>query len=210
MLGLGCTVDGPARHPGPRSARACGSLADRHFKYLMVLPAILVLLLIGLFPLVYTLMVSFQNITMMAEDTSFSGLVNYARLFQDTRLWEALGHTFLITAIALPLELVLGMLMAQLFLERMPGRQMFVALLILPTVISPIVAGAIWRLMFDNRFGPINQIIGWLCGRAGHASCGRSSPACVYPAILICEIWQWTPFMFLILLAGARRTSTAR
>ena len=52
----------------------------------------------------------------------------------------------------------------------MPGRQIFVALLVLPTVISPIVAGATWRLMFDNRFGPINQILGWFAGRAGDAA----------------------------------------
>jgi ABC-type sugar transport system permease subunit len=61
--------------------------ADRRFKYVILWPAVLVLLLIGVFPLVYTLIVSFQHITMMAEDTSFSGFVNYARLFQDARLW---------------------------------------------------------------------------------------------------------------------------
>jgi multiple sugar transport system permease protein len=68
-------------------------------------------------------------------------------------------------------------------------------------VISPIVAGASWRLLFDNRFGPINQIVGWLAG-GPTALLWVVSPLLVYPAILLCEIWQWTPFMFLILLAG--------
>ncbi len=107
----------------------------------------------------------------------------------------------IITVIALPLELVLGLLMAQLFLERMPGRQIFVSLLVLPTVISPIVAGATWRLMFDNRYGPINQIIGWFAGEP-MTMLWTVNPNLVYPAIFICEIWQWTPFMFLILLAA--------
>jgi multiple sugar transport system permease protein len=138
---------------------------------------------------------------MMEEDTSFSGLLNYARLFQDARLWAALGHTLIFTAIALPLELVLGMAMALLFLDRMPGRQVFIALLVLPTVISPIVAGAAWRLLFDNRFGPVNQIIGWLAGEPV-ALLWLVNPDLVYPAIILCEVWQWTPFMFLILLAG--------
>ncbi|MEM7021796.1 MAG: sugar ABC transporter permease [Pseudomonadota bacterium] len=175
--------------------------ADRRFKYLIIWPAVLVLLLIGIFPLVYTLIVSFQNITMMAEDTSFSGFINYAKLFSDARLWGAIGHTALFTVIALPIQLLLGMGMALLFLDRMPGRQIFVALLVLPTVISPIVAGAIWRLLFDNRFGPINQILGWIWGEPV-TILWTVNPAFVYPAIIICEVWQWTPFMFLILLAG--------
>jgi multiple sugar transport system permease protein len=178
-----------------------GRFADRRFKYLTIWPAVLVLLLIGIFPLIYTLIVSFQHITMMAEDTSFSGLVNYARLFKDPRLWAAIGHTALFTVIALPIELVLGMAMALLFLDRMPGRQIFIALLVLPTVISPIIAGATWRLLFDNRFGPINQILGWLWGEPV-TILWTVNPAFVYPAIILCEVWQWTPFMFLILLAG--------
>ena len=87
----------------------------------MIAPAILILLLVGLFPLIYSLVVSFQNITMTDVDTSFAGLLNYKQLFKDLRLWQALGHTALITVIALPLELIFGFLLAQLFLEKMPG-----------------------------------------------------------------------------------------
>ena len=178
-----------------------GRFTDRRFKHLMIWPAVLLLLLIGIFPLVYTLVVSFQHITMMAEDTSFSGFVNYARLFRDARLWGAIGHTVLFTVIALPIELVLGMAMALLFLDRMPGRQIFIALLVLPTVISPIVAGATWRLLFDHRFGPINHMLGWIWGEPV-TILWTVNPVFVYPAIILCEVWQWTPFMFLILLAG--------
>lgn len=181
--------------------RGAGSPGDRHFKWMIVWPALFLLLLIGLFPLVYSLIVSFQRITMLEEDTSFAGFVNYAQLFRDSRLWESLLHTAMITVIALPLELVFGLLMAQLFLERMPGRQVFVSLVVLPTVISPIVAGATWRLLFDNRYGPINQILGWLAGEPV-AALWTVNPNLVYPAIILCEIWQWTPFMFLILLAA--------
>ena len=178
-----------------------GRAPDRHFKYWIIAPAIFLLLLVGLFPLIYTLIVSFQRLTMTEADTTFAGLANYAALFHDRRLWESLLHTAVITAIALPLELVLGMLMAQLFLDPMPGRQVFIALLVLPTVVSPIVAGATWRLLLDNHYGPINQVIGWF---AGHTTplLWTVNPHLVYPAIIFCEIWQWTPFMFLILLAA--------
>lgn len=178
-----------------------GLFADRRFKYLVIAPAVFILLFIGLFPLIYSLIVSFQNITMLDEDTSFHGLLHYGFLFEDLRLWQSLLHTLLITAIALPVELVAGLLMALLFLERLPGRPIFVSLLVLPTMIAPVVAGATWRLLFDHRYGPINQVIGWITGE--HVPLlWIIKPNLVYPAILIAEIWQWTPFMFLILLAA--------
>ncbi len=91
--------------------------------------------------------------------------------------------------------------MALLFLEKMPGRQVLIALLVLPVVISPIIAGATWRLLFDNRFGPINQILSWIAGEPV-VILWINNPSFVYPAILLAEIWQWTPFMFLLLWAA--------
>ena len=190
-----------ATAPSLALGRRLSEFSDRRFKYLVIAPAILIILLIGLFPLIYTLLVSVQNVTMLEEDTSFHGLIHYANLFKDLRLWQALGHTLLITAIALPLELVLGLLMALLFLDRLPGRQIFVALLVLPTMIAPVVAGATWRLLFDNRYGPINQILGWFAGEPVPIV-WTINPDFVYPGILIAEVWQWTPFMFLLLLAA--------
>ena len=176
-------------------------VGERRFKYLLVAPSIVVLLLIGVFPLVYLLVVSFQGITMTETDTGFVGLRNYSMLFQDSRLWQALLHTVIFTAIALPIELILGLLLAQLFLDQLPGRPIFIALLVLPVVVSPIVSGATWSLMFDHRFGPINQIIGWIAGRET-ILLWTINPDLVYPAIIAADVWQWTPFMFLLLLAA--------
>lgn len=182
-------------------AKSTGIRSDRYFKYWLIGPAVFLLLLIGLFPLIYSLVVSFQNINLIDVDTSFHGLLNYRQLFQDSRLWESLLHTLVFMVIALPIELVLGMLLALLCLERLPGKQIFVALLIVPTVICPIVAGAAWRLLFDNRYGPINQIISWFAGEPT-TILWTVNPSFVYPAVLITEVWQWTPFMFLLLLAA--------
>jgi multiple sugar transport system permease protein len=63
------------------------------------------------------------------------------------------------------------------------------------------VAGAMWRLMLDNRYGPVNQILGWFAGKPV-TLLWTVNPDLVYPAIVFCEVWQWTPFMFLILLAA--------
>jgi len=194
---ISAALDGSKRS---RSGRF-GRMVEDRLPYLIVAPAILILLLVGLFPLIYSLIVSFQHITMTDNDTSFVGFMNYAELFKDARLWASLGHTAIITAIALPLELLIGFLIALLFIERMPGRQLFVALLVLPTVISPIVAGATWRLMFDVRFGPIGEILSFFAGEPVRIL-WTVNPYYVYPAIIICEVWQWSPFMFLLLLAA--------
>ncbi len=174
---------------------------QRAFKYLLVAPAVFVILLIGLYPFVKLILTSFQNITMFEDDHSFNGFVHYARLFGDERLWESLLHTVAFTAVALPIEILLGYLLALLFLDPMPLKRLFVAVILLPTVISPIVAGSTWRLMFDHRFGPVNQIIAFLAG--GEVKLlWTVDPFLVWPAILVAEVWQWTPFMFLILLAA--------
>lgn len=171
------------------------------FKYLLVAPAVFVILLIGLYPLIQLAITSFQDISMFGEDLSFQGSLNYARLFDDQRLWESILHTVLFTAVALPIELLLGYLLALLFLERLPFKQVLVAIILLPTIISPIVAGSTWRLMFDQRFGPVNQMLGWITGHEVELLWTVQSHL-VWPAILIAEVWQWTPFMFLLLYAA--------
>ena len=175
--------------------------ADRNFKLFLVAPSIFILLLIGIFPLIYLLVVSFQGITMTDTDTGFVGLSNFSMLFHDQHLWEAFLHTLILTAVALPLELILGMVMAQLFLDALPGRQVFIALLVLPVVVSPIVSGATWALMFNNRFGPISQIVTWITG-SDATLLWTINPHLVYPAVIAAEVWQWTPFMFVLLLAA--------
>ncbi|MBO6636657.1 MAG: sugar ABC transporter permease [Roseitalea sp.] len=184
------------------TARA-NALADNTtvLKYALVAPAVFVILLIGLYPFIKLALTSVQNVTMFGADTSFHGAVHYLRLFDDERLWSALWNTIWFTAIALPIELVLGYLLALLFLQPLPLRRTLIAIILLPTVISPIVAGATWRLMLDQRFGPVNQMIGWIAGRDVEIL-WTINPTLVWPAVLVAEVWQWTPFMFLILLAA--------
>ncbi len=176
-------------------------LLDRHFRHILLLPALIFLLALGTLPVLYNLMVSFQDITMQDENLAFAGLTNYQRLASDTRFWGAWGHTFLIAAIALPIQIVLGLALGLLFLPEFPFKPVFVALMVLPTVISPIVAGASWRLMFDHQFGPVNQILGWFLGETP-VILWTTDPSFVYPAIVILEVWAHTPFVFLLLLAA--------
>lgn len=181
---------------------APGFLEDpRVFKYALIAPAVFLILLLGLYPFVKLALASFQNITMFGADTSNHGFVHYRRLWADERLWGALWRTLAFTAVALPIQTVLGYLLALLFLSDMPLKKTLTAVILLPTVVSPIVAGATWRVLTDQRFGPVNQIIGFF---AGHdvKLLWNVDPALVWPAILLADVWQWTPFMFLILLAA--------
>lgn len=171
------------------------------FMYALVAPAVFVILMLGIYPLVKLAVTSFQGITMFRADESFHGVENFARLFQDGRLWASLGRTLVFTLVALPIETILGYLLALLFLSSMPFRRTFVAIILLPTVISPIVAGATWKVLLDHRFGPVNQIIGWIVGRDVKLLWTVESNL-VWPAILAADVWQWTPFMFLITLAA--------
>ncbi|HWC05521.1 MAG TPA: sugar ABC transporter permease [Methylomirabilota bacterium] len=188
--------------PGPAGVRAArGAFAERHFRYVALSPAVLLLLLIGAFPVGYNLVLSFQRQTMFSTDTSFAGLVNYRELLADARFWQSIGHTVVIAAVALPLQLGLGLAMAQLFAGDLPGRRLFTALLLLPVVVSPIVAGAAWRLFLDNAYGPVNQIIGWFAGRPVKLL-WTVSEHLVYPTVILVEVWQHTPFVFLLCLAA--------
>lgn len=168
---------------------------------LFVGPAIFIMLLVGLFPFLWSVAVSFQDLAGSNRVGNWVGLANYQKLFSDARVWAALGRTLLILAVALPLELILGLLLALHFQAERRFKRIFVALLVLPAVVSPMVAGSMWRLMLDHKFGPFNQIIAWLAGEP-LVLLWVIKPHLAFWAILIAEVWQWTPFMFIILLAA--------
>jgi multiple sugar transport system permease protein len=174
---------------------------DRHVRYLFVLPCVLMLLGIGLFPLFYSLGISFLQWELQRPERRFIFLQNYRNALADERLWAAFGHTLLIIGVAVTVELLLGLLLAQALVNPLPGKRFFVTLFILPVVMAPLIVGYTWRMLWDAQYGPINQMLGWIMGRPVEIV-WLANPHTVYPAILITEIWQWTPFMFLVLLAG--------
>ncbi len=185
----------------PKHVHAAESIDPGAFKYVLIFPAVAILLLMGIFPLLYAVVVSFQRLSLSDKITNFQGFLNYARLVTDDRFWHALLHTGIISVAALPIQLMFGLLLASHFLNDRPFKRIFVALLIIPAVISPMVAGSMWRLMFDDRYGPINQIISWIIGERV-SILWTIKPGLAYPAIIVCDVWQWTPFMFIILLAA--------
>ena len=166
-------------------------------------PSIFVLLAVGIYPLLFALVTSFRryNITRPRDGFPFIGLDNYIAVFNDSSLWNALLLTLRFYVTALPVQIALGLFVA-LLLHR-PGLGFLRAFarvsLVVPLATTYAVVGLIGRLIFNGNFGVANQIIGW-AGLPGFDWLG--SPAGAFAAIVMMDIWQWTPFCALIFLAG--------
>ena len=174
---------------------------SRLSKYAMVAPSVVLIVSLTIFPILYLLWISLLDWDLQRAGRAFVGLANYAGALQDRRMWEALAHTLLIMAVAVTAELVLGLVLAEVLAGPLPGKRVVIPLLILPVIMSPIVAGYGWRMLWDTQYGPINQLLGWLLGRPVTLVWLINSKT-VYFSLIVTEVWQWTPFMFLALLAG--------
>ncbi len=170
-------------------------------KYAMVAPSVVLIVSLTIFPVLYLLWISLLDWDLQRAGRAFVGLANYAGALQDRRMWEALAHTLVIMAVAVTAELVLGLGLAEVLAGALPGKRVVIPLLILPVIMCPIVAGYGWRMLWDTQYGPINQLLGWLLGRPVTLVWLINSRT-VYFSLIVTEVWQWTPFMFLALLAG--------
>lgn len=166
-------------------------------------PAVLALLLIGVWPTVFALITSLRryNITRARDGFPFVGLENYASVLSDQTFWDALARTATFFLVVMPVEIVLGLGMA-LLLHR-PGLGPLRALartsLVIPLATTYAVVGLLGRLVFNRDFGVANQVIGWF-GFPPFDWLGSGPGA--FAAIAIMDVWQWTPFSALIFLSG--------
>jgi len=157
-----------------------------------------VLLALSIYPLFHAVTISLQ---VNSGGVSRWSAGNFARLLADRFFLSALGHTLVFSAGALTIEFLLGLALAVLLNQQMRGRGFFRAGLLVPMMLPTVVVGVVWRLMLNPNFGAIN---GNLKG-AGVDTSGltwTSSPGLAMLSIIAVDVWQWTPFMFLILLAG--------
>lgn len=173
----------------------------KRVRYLFILPAVLFILGIMIFPLIYSLGNSFTDWNIQSAERSFIGLRNYGQVLTDSRWQESLVRTLGVTVVAVTVELVLGFAIAQLLVDELPGKRIIIPILVFPVVTNPIVVGFIWKVLYNPRYGPINQIIGGVIGREFDVNWLTNAQLAIV-AITISEIWQWTPFMFLVMLAG--------
>lgn len=184
--------EAPAMLSKPRSKK---------YRLYFVLPAVICVLLLTLFPLLYSLSSSFRDIHPLNKNTPFIGFKNFIGVFQDQQFIHALGITLLISVIAVIVELIIGMVVAVNTARLPKGKSIVVSLALLPVFMVPVVVGYMWRYLLAAQFGPINQIIGWILNKEFHYDWLNTKVGSIV-GLELADIWQWSPFMFLVLFAG--------
>jgi multiple sugar transport system permease protein len=172
---------------------------DRYIRYLLLLPAVLLLLVFTIYPYIYALHISFYAYQ-YGRPTKLIGLTNYQRMLGDSAFWQSMLRTVAFTVTVVLVELVIGLVLALLANREIRFRGFFRTSLFLPMVIAPVVVAIVWRLLYNQEFGLLN----FLTDNVLHL--GRPSwlgdPKLAFLSIALMDVWQWTPFMFLVLLAG--------
>lgn len=173
---------------------------NRQFALFTVLPAVVILLLITVFPTIYSLWVSLQSYYLPRPYASeFVGLGNYIGVLTDTRFWSSMKQTGLLMASAISIEFVLGLAIALFLYKEFKGSKLIMPIILMPMMIAPVIVGYMWRLLYQVEAGPFNYLLGFL-GLGPYA--WTSDVVTAVPSIVIADIWQWTPFVVLVLLAG--------
>lgn len=164
-------------------------------------PAVLVLGFTCLYPVVKGFELSFYewNLGTPMASRKFVGWENFAWAWHDPAIFNSIQVTLIFTTFAVTAELLLGLALAFLLEKGMKGIAIFRTVFIIPIMIAPVVVGLIWRYLFDANYGLINyfvQLLGF------QPKIWLGTPGLALPAIIVTDIWQWTPFMFILFLAG--------
>lgn len=175
--------------------------ANRHRKWLFAAPAMIFVAALIVFPLGWTIYLSLTDAAgSVRAKTEFVGVENYVAILTDTeRFWPAVWRTAAFTGVTLVFQVVLGMGIALLLWRPFRGERWVRVAVLLPLVATPVAVGMMWRLIFDPNIGFANQLLGlvgippqpWLAGQST-----------ALPTVMLIDIWQWTPMVALILLAG--------
>lgn len=173
----------------------------RRWRHYTLAPALAVYLLLTVLPLANLLAMSVHDIRWEGGDArwQYAGLRHFAEIGRDVLIRAGIANTAVFAVTAVACEMVIGFLLA-LFVSRVvAGRVAYRTIFLLPILIPGIVIGAIWKLMYNPDFGVINQLFAAV-GLAGRDWLGEKSLALA--SVVVVDIWHWTPFVFLLLLAA--------
>jgi multiple sugar transport system permease protein len=175
--------------------------SDVRFKWLLVAPAALLILAISVYPLLFSIWVLFVNYDFQIPGHAFIGLKNFTQVIFDPVARYSLWITVALSVINVTLEFLLGLAIAMAMAATFRGRGILISILIVPLFISPVIVGQVWMLMLHSPFGPTNYILSQLLGQEVTIKWLTQWPW-NFVALILADVWQWTPFMFVILLAG--------
>lgn len=173
---------------------------DKHAKYILTLPAVIFVLLMVGFPLVYTLVLSMMewNLTTRGGAT-WNNFQNYVELLSSERFWKAAGRTFLFSFGSVTIEVILGMALALYLHRKFYGKNVVKTLFLLPMISTPVAIAMVWLLIFEPNIGLANKILGLL---NIEPQMWLASSKTVMSSLIMIAVWQQTPLIMLITLAG--------
>lgn len=173
---------------------------DRNLKWIYTLPAVAFVLVMMLFPILYTVRISFYEWSMSAiTPPAWVGLDNYKALLTDARFWGAVRATLYFTAAALAVEVVLGVAIALLLSREFRGKNLVKTVFLLPMVATPVAMGLVWLLIYEPTIGAANMLLKMI---GLEPLLWLASPNQAIPSLIIVDVWQWTPMIALIVMAG--------
>ncbi|WP_425646871.1 carbohydrate ABC transporter permease [Agrobacterium leguminum] len=186
------TKTGASRREGSRPAR----LAPNYWPF--VIPALVVISAVIVFPWVFTLWMSAHRWT-LGQEQSFIGFENYIRLASDGRFWESLWHTLIYTVLSVVAPLFLGTLAALVFDAQFPLRGFLRGVFVMPMMATPVAIALVWTMMFHPQLGVLNYLLSFVGIGPLEWIYNQST---VIPSLVLVETWQWTPLVMLIVLGG--------
>lgn len=172
---------------------------DRWY-YLLLLPTMVVLLAVNIYPLLYSVYVSLTNYKLTSASTpDFVGLQNYISLVQNPDFLKAMLNTLIYVLFAVSIEIVLGLAIAMLLYRLGKAGNYLLSAFLLPMMLTPVIIGIMWRFMYNYDFGMINAFISSL-GFAKYTFLSNKELAIIFLAMV--DIWQWTPYAVLLLFGS--------
>ena len=185
--------------------RAITSESHDWLKYGLVAPALMLLIAVNIFPLLYSIYLSFTNAELIGDDIEGVGARNYEIVFRASKYAQALRTTAAFVGSAVGIELALGFALALALQGRLWGKPVILTLLLVPMMLPQAVMGLYWKLILNGNYGIVNQIL---------AALGLGQPQWItdpelrFFSILAIDVWMWTPFMMLIALASLNAIPT--
>jgi multiple sugar transport system permease protein len=173
----------------------------KRIAFLMVLPLLALFIGLTIYPFAYMIFISFHDYSLVSfEPPQFIGFQNYQNIYSDLTARSSVSFTVFLLAMAVPIEIFLGLGIAFLIRDVF-GERAFRGLLLIPMMIPPVVAGIAWKMLYNYEFGPVNYFLS-LIGYSKVSWLGNHIFSRL--GVVMIDVWQWTPFVFLVLYAGLR------
>lgn len=182
--------------------------SEQQFAWLLLLPALIIVFGMDLYPLVDTLIYSLRDMNLTSSNYgAFVGLANYLTVLSDTVFWQSLGRTAYFAIVSIIIELVLGVAIALLINDKqLKGRRILQSIIILPWAIPTIVNGAMWNWIYNPEFGALNALLKQL-HIIDHYQSWLGTPWMAMNMIIIADVWKMTPIVVIFFLAALQLTN---